>query len=238
MLLSRVTKSSLPLMIIVCTCACLVEGGHAAAVQEGSEDVGAGTIDTAGARPGITVELQDSLPALLQRLDHDELVQLMHRAAAPAHAMAHVRAQLFSGSDLALMSAADVRHVFNCSGDGNGSSGGGGGSGGAHGTKCFLPASNLLSHNTTTTSTITDTIRSSSSNVCWDMDDPRSAIGSTGAAARLTHGNLLEYARRHARSRCAPPSSSNRFLVWTCGCCGEPCSGWGNRLLGIGEMYM
>ena len=49
-------------------------GGHAAAVQESSEAGGAETLDAAGARQAIPVVMHDSLPALLLRLDHDELV--------------------------------------------------------------------------------------------------------------------------------------------------------------------
>lgn len=70
------------------------------------------------------------------------------------------------------------------------------------------------------------------------MQDLRESIALVRAAGRLMHTGLIEYARRHARARRRPPSRSNRFVVWTCGCCGEPCSGFGNRMLGTVSALM
>ena len=68
--------------------------------------------------------------------------------------------------------------------------------------------------------------------------DPRERLVHVLDATREMHPNLLAYARGHARARLLAPSEANRFLVWTCGCCGEPCSGWGNRMLGIVSALM
>lgn len=73
----------------------------------------------------------------------------------------------------------------------------------------------------------------SDGSVAEDEEDPRTILAQVRAAGRAMHPNLIQYARLHARARRRLPSASNRFVVWTCGCCGEPCSGFGNRMLGI-----
>ena len=64
---------------------------------------------------------------MLERLDHDELVQLLHRAGARAHVMAHVRDQFIAGIDLAASSS--YGEMLNCSAD----------------DACFLPSCNAFS---------------------------------------------------------------------------------------------
>ena len=45
--------------------------------------------------------LPQDMSRRLERLDHDALVQALHRAGARAHVMAHVRDQFIGGIDLA-----------------------------------------------------------------------------------------------------------------------------------------
>ena len=45
--------------------------------------------------------LPQDMSRRLERLDHDALVQALHRAGARAHVMAHVRHQFIAGIDLA-----------------------------------------------------------------------------------------------------------------------------------------
>jgi len=73
--------------------------------------------------------LPQDMSRMLDRLDHDELVQLLHRAGARAQVMAHVRAQFIAGIDLAASSSSGARALLNCSAD----------------DACFLPSCNAFS---------------------------------------------------------------------------------------------
>ena len=157
----------------------------------------------------------------LESISHDQLVQLLHRLAATPQTVEQVRARSVSGADLAALSAADARQLLNCS----------------TGQRCFQPRCPSPSV-TRTHATHHDAENGGGGDAVRAEDDPRESIAQVRAAARHMNPNLLEYARRHAGARWQKPSLYNRFLVWTCGCCGEPCSGWGNRMLGIVSALM
>ena len=192
------------------------------AIDDGHEQTwsGVGVIDSAG-RKRLP---QDSLSGKLERLDldHDELVQLLHRAGARAHVMSRVREQVFAGSDLSALSSARTRELLNCS---------------AHDT-CFLPSCNAFS--ATRTLRVGEKAGGSEGGRPPVGEDPRERLSQVASASRLMRKKLLDYARWHAQVRRelvqeGEPSHKNRFLVWTCGSGGAPktCGGWGNRLLGI-----
>jgi len=157
----------------------------------------------------------------LESISHNQLVQLLHRLAATPQTVAQVRAHSISGADLASLSAADARQLLNCS----------------TGQRCFQPRCPAPSV-TGTRATHHNTKNRGGGDEVRAEDDPRESIAQVRAAARHMNPNLLEYARRHAGARRQKPSLHNRFVVWTCGCCGEPCSGWGNRMLGIVSALM
>lgn len=184
---------------------CLDEGGTSVA-EEGNAAWEGGHMSSSACGK-LQDATRDKLRESLESIDHDELVQLLHRAAATPRTVLQVRAKSLSGADLAGLSTDRVRELLNCSA----------------GQRCFLPA----------------WCPASPAGVSTEEDDPLESIGQV-AVARYTgmHPNLLEYARRHAESRWQPPSARNRFVVWTCGCCGEPCSGWGNRMLGMVSALM
>jgi hypothetical protein len=191
------------------------QGGSAAASHVAGDD-------SATAKRGWTA-------GAWEQLDYHELVHLLHRAAAPAHTMAHVRSASMSGRDFGKLSAAGARGLFNCTA----------------GMHCIQPAwchdcatSTPTARTNTPPSQGAETPGISPDGAAEIEDDPRQTIARIRGNARLLHPNLLKYARQHARARRLPPSASNRFVVWTCGCCGEPCSGWGNRMLGIVSALM
>ena len=92
-----------------------------------------GDVQTLSGSHAIDAEGRKLLPhdmsKMLERLDHDELVQLLHRAGARAHVMAHVRDQFIAGMDLAAPSSSGARALLNCSAD----------------DACFLPSCNAFS---------------------------------------------------------------------------------------------
>jgi hypothetical protein len=177
----------------------------------------------------------DSFSGMLERLDldHDELVQLLHRAGARAHVMSRVREQVFAGSDLAALSSARTRELLNCSGAVSSSAR----------TReilntCFLPSCNALS--ATRILRVGQKAGGSEEDRPPVAEDPRERLSQVASASRLMRKKLLDYARWHAQVRRelvqeGEPSHKNRFLVWTCGSGRAPktCGGWGNRLLGI-----
>jgi hypothetical protein len=173
------------------------------------------TGDAAGTRQ----RLRDKLPATLADIGHDELVQILHRARAPASMMAQVRAAAIAGRDLA-PSAGEARRRLNCT----------------TGEHCFRGA---WCPDASGTDSRVEPGRAKGEAAAGGGDsDPRETIALVRAAGRLMHPNLIEYARLHARARREAPSPSNRFVVWTCGCCAEPCSGFGNRMLGMVSALM
>jgi hypothetical protein len=72
-------------------------------IDEDNEQTWSGShvIDAEGSK----LLLQDMSKMLGGRVDHDELVQLLHRAGARAHVMAHARDQFIAGIDLAAPSS-------------------------------------------------------------------------------------------------------------------------------------
>jgi hypothetical protein len=258
-------KARLLLVVLIACRGCRKANGRTASVETDAAHVeGAGDAEASTVTRDTTAKPLDTL----EHVDMHELVLLLHRAAAPAHTMSHVRSTSMSGREFARLSAFDARDIFNCTA----------------GVRCMQPPWCLdcvsLVPTTRTNSRRTEESYSHSSSESVDNgaaddlktesdapqtaesdirgsaysvdsvargaavesedaeDDPRQAIERVRENARLIHPNLLLYARRHAEARRRPPSASNRFVVWTCGCCGDPCSGWGNRILGIVSALM
>ena len=232
------------LLVAALSLACFAGGCS----EEGKDSGADGEGSCTGYVAGIRQRLQDALPTTLAGIGHAEIVQLLHRARAPASTMAQVRATGISGRDLA-PNAADARRRLNCSTvehclgaawasepqasmRGHGVHGDTAGPcAGQHSTDCTAQRGGGETGGG-------GGLKEKVGTAGEGMQDLRESIALVRAAGRLMHTGLIEYARRHARARRRPPSRSNRFVVWTCGCCGEPCSGFGNRMLGTVSALM
>ena len=81
------------LLVAALSLACFAGGCS----EEGKDSGADGEGSCTGYVAGIRQRLQDALPTTLAGIGHAEIVQLLHRARAPASTMAQVRATGISG---------------------------------------------------------------------------------------------------------------------------------------------